>query len=141
MKKIINSIKVSMLTAAILAVSFPAFAYASTYAYVSQSGQMNTVVADTPERAILTAPDIAIHSGVILVNSSTGVVLGANFSTTYNTKTYAYVNHAGTVMAISAGSSADAFAKALDISNNSGVILLSNTSGNDGVVGNHVSGI
>lgn len=141
MKKIIkNSIKASVLAAVILAVGFPAFSYASTYAYVNQSGQVNTVIADTSAGAIAAAPGISLHSGVMLV-SSTGVVLGTNTSATYGVKTYAYVNQAGTVIAISADSSALAFASAFGIDENSGVMLLSNTSGNNGVVGDHVSGM
>lgn len=141
MKNIKNSIKASVLTAVILAMGFPAFSYASTYAYVNQSGQVNTVVADTPSIAIAIAPSIASNSGVMLVNGSTGAVLGTNTSATYGVTTYAYVNQAGTVIAISADSSALAFASAFGISENSGVMLLSNTSGNNGVVGDHVSGI
>lgn len=130
-----------MLTAVILAVGFPAFSYASTYAYVNQSGQVNTVVADTGASAILNAPDISLHSGVMLMSNSTGAVLGANTSTIYGATTYAYVNQTGTVVTISADSSAIAFANAFGIDENSGVMLLSNTSGNNGVVGDNVSGM
>lgn len=131
-----------MVVATILAFSFPAFSYAATYMYVNQSGQVNTVVADSPSMAMTTAPGIAMHSGVALL-SNTGVVLGTNTSTptTYNTMTYAYVNQAGTVMTISANSPAAAFANAPGIDASSGVMLLSNTSGNNGIVGNYVSGI
>ena len=140
-KNIINSIKASVLAAAIFAAGFPAFAFASTYAYVNQFGQMSTIVADTSAGAIASAPDISAHSGVMLVSGSTGAVLGANTSTVYSTATYAYVNQAGTVIAISAGSPAIAFANAFGIDENSGVMLLSNTSGNNGVVGDQVSGM
>lgn len=140
-KNIVNSIKASILTAVILAVGFPAFSYASTYAYVNQSGQVNTVVADTGASAILNAPDISLHSGVMLMSNSTGAVLGANTSTIYGATTYAYVNQTGTVVTISADSSAIAFANAFGIDENSGVMLLSNTSGNNGVVGDNVSGM
>jgi len=140
-KNITNSIKASLLTAVILAMGFPAFSYASTYAYVNQSGQVNTVVADTPSIAIAIAPGIASNSGVALMSSSAGAVLGASTPITYGTATYAYVNQAGTVIAISANSSAMAFANAVNIGDNSGVMLLSNISGNNGVVGDHVSGM
>jgi len=132
-----------MLTLAIVAMSFPAFSYASTYAYVNQFGQLNTVVADTPTSAIAIAPGISVHSGVMLVvNGSTGAVLGANTSpVVYGSSTYAYVNQAGTVIAISANSSTIAFANAVGIDENSGVMLLSNTSGNNGVVGDQVLGM
>ncbi len=137
MKKITNYMKALVLTATVLAVGFPTFSYAATYAYVNQSGQVNTVVASTPAQAIALAYNISAHSGVMLIDGSTGAVLGA----TYGTATYAYVNQAGTVIAISANSSADAFAKAIGIDENSGVMLLNNTSGNNGVVGDNVSGM
>ena len=136
-----NSIKTSILIAVILVAGFPAFSYASTYAYVNQSGQMNTIVADNSASAILNTPGISAHSGVMLVNGSTGAVIGPSTSVTYGTATYAYVNQAGTVIAISANSPATAFANAFGIGENSGVMLLSNTSGNNGVVGDQVSGM
>lgn len=141
MKNIKNSIKASVLAATILAMGLPALSYASTYAYVNQSGQVNTVVADTPGIAIAIAPGISLHSGVVLMSNSTGAVLGANTFTTYGTATYAYVNQSGTVISLSADSSAIAFANAFGIDENSGVMLLSNTSGNNGVVGDHVYGM
>jgi len=141
-KNIINPIKALVLTAIILAAGFPAFSYASTYAYVNQYGQMNTVVADTAAIAIAIAPGISVHSGVMLVNGSTGAVLGANTSATYGALTYAYVNQAGTVIAISADTSAIAFANAFGIDENSGVILLNNLiSANNSIVGDHVYGM
>lgn len=138
-KNIKNTIGASVFAAVILALGFPAFSFASTYQYVNQSGQLSAVIADTGEGAIAIAPGISAHSGVILVsgNGSTGAVLGA----TYGTATYAYVNQSGTVIAISADSSAIAFANAFGIDENSGVMLLSNTSGNNGVVGDYVSGM
>jgi hypothetical protein len=140
-KYITNSLKATLLTAIILAMGFPAFSYAATYAYVNQFGQINTVVADTPSIAIAIAPGIASNSGVDLLSNFSGTVLGATTSATYNVKTFAYVNQVGTVIAISAESSAMAFAKAFDIGDHSGVMLLSNTSGNNGIVGDHVYGM
>jgi len=142
-KNIKNSIKASALTVAILAMILPAFSYAATYAYVSQSGQVNTVVANTSASALMNAPNISLHSGVMLVstNGGTGAVLGANTTTTYGTRTYAYVNQSGVVITISADSSAMAFANAVNIDENSGIMLLNNTSGNNGVVGDYVPGV
>lgn len=140
-KYIINYVRASMFMAAILTMGFPALSYASTYAYVNQSGQVNTVVADTAAGAIATAPGISANSGVMLVANSTGAVLGANTSNTYGVTTYAYVNQDGTVVTVSANTSALAFANSFNIGDNSGVMLLSNTSGNNGVVGDHVSGM
>jgi hypothetical protein len=138
---IVNSVKVSVLTATILAMGFPIFSSAATYAYVNQSGQTNTVVASSPTEAIATASGISSHSGVMLVESSTGAVLGANTETTSGMGTYAYVNQAGTVITVKANSSAMAFSIAYGIDENSGVVLLSNTSSDNGIAGDYVSGV
>ncbi len=47
----------------------PAISYAATFAYVNTSGDVATVTANDPMTAIATAPNIAIHSGVLLLNS------------------------------------------------------------------------
>ncbi len=142
--------KTTVIMAAMLILAMPAISFAATYMYVTQSGQVNTVIADSPAMAIANAPGIAAHSGVAIVSNS-GDVLGAttlvtNFPVvttpvTYGVMTYAYVNQAGTVVTISANSSAAAYANAVGIDESSGVMLLSNTSGNNGVVGDHVSGV
>ena len=44
--------------------------YAATYAYVNSTGDVRTTEASTPEQAIMTAPGIGIHSGVILVDDA-----------------------------------------------------------------------
>ena len=57
-----------IVAAAVLVVS-PSVSFAATYAYVNASGNVNTVVADNPNTAIATAPNISTHSGVMLLNS------------------------------------------------------------------------
>jgi hypothetical protein len=139
-----NIKKTSMFMVAMLIMGFPALSYGATYMYVNNAGQVNTVIADSPAMAIATAPGIAPHSGVALV-SNTGVIpvtpTPVTPPVTYNVMTYAYVNTSGIVVTISANSAASAYANAVNIAPHSGVMLLSNTSGNSGVVGDHVSGV
>lgn len=54
----------------------PALAFAATYAYVNQTGEVRTVVADNPMTAIMIAPSIDEHSGVMLLMSPTDGVVG-----------------------------------------------------------------
>jgi hypothetical protein len=54
-------------TLALIAV--PAFSQAATYAYVNQNGDVSSVVANDPLTAIAIAPNRAMHSGVILLDS------------------------------------------------------------------------
>lgn len=51
--------------------SVPVFASAASFAYVNRSGEVSMVTATTPEDAIRTAPLIAEHSGVMLLQSQT----------------------------------------------------------------------
>jgi len=61
----------SMLIGASMLATFalPAAALAATYQYVNTSGQIMTETA-VNEQAALTAPDIAAHSGVILIEDT-----------------------------------------------------------------------
>lgn len=54
---------------AFLVLSVPVLSYAATFAYVSQTGEVRTVVADTPYSAMAIAPNIDEHSGVLLLDS------------------------------------------------------------------------
>lgn len=48
----------------------PALTYAQMYAYVDQAGDVRTVDAATAEAALMTAPSIDEHSGVMILDSS-----------------------------------------------------------------------
>lgn len=120
-----------------LAISIlPAIAFASTYQYVDNSGNLRTVEANSPTQALATAPNIASHSGVML--ASQGIVAGATVvvvptGTTITTVTptntaglfhYQYVNTSGNLQSVWANNSAVAIALAANIAYNSGVMLV-----------------
>lgn len=48
----------------------PTLSFAATYAYVNQSGDVATVVANDPNTAIATAPNRAMTSGVLLLKTA-----------------------------------------------------------------------
>lgn len=53
----------------VLAMAVPTLAYAATYAYVNQSGEVSTVTANDPTTAMRIAPSIDEHSGVMLLDT------------------------------------------------------------------------
>lgn len=64
------------LVAMVLAImSFPSFASAATYAFVDQSSNVRSIVADTWQTAIASAPNIHINSGVMLLNGLNNGIL------------------------------------------------------------------
>ena len=62
--------------AAAAAVIVPGISMAATFAYVNQQGEVMTVESATPMQALVSAPGIDEHSGVLLVDdaSDAGVV-------------------------------------------------------------------
>lgn len=68
-----NKIKVFLGTgvaiATLLIIGAPLSAFAATYAYVDTNGEVKMVIASNPTIAIDTAPNRAVHSGVILLSS------------------------------------------------------------------------
>ena len=55
---------------ALIALSVPVFATAATYAYVDATGEVRSVTANDWMTAIATAPNIALTSGVYMLNSA-----------------------------------------------------------------------
>jgi len=51
-------------------VAVPGVSLAATYAYVNEAGEVMTTSATTPNEAIITAPNISTHSGVLLIEDS-----------------------------------------------------------------------
>lgn len=100
------------------------FANAATYEYIDSSGNTKTTTANTGSEALLNAPNLAVNSGVILVDQ--------NNNTTYtyqssNATQYGYVNSSGVITSITANTATQALANAINISAHSGVILLNST--------------
>lgn len=65
-----------ILALAAVAVALPGFASAATYAYVNTAGEVMTMDAATAEAALTTAPNLHVHSGVMLVGSDDSDVIG-----------------------------------------------------------------
>jgi hypothetical protein len=61
----------AFILAAVILMSIPALSFAATFAYVNTVGEVRTVTADTPQAALMTAPSIHMHSGVLLLDSPT----------------------------------------------------------------------
>ncbi len=57
------------LAVAFALMTLPMFASAATYAYVDATGEVKPVLADTWQEAIAKAPNIHMHSGVMLLDS------------------------------------------------------------------------
>lgn len=61
--------------------TIPAAAFAATFAYVDQAGDVRTVTADNAQAALLTAPSIDEHSGVMIIDSADDAgIIGNNVS-------------------------------------------------------------
>ena len=58
-----------LVASSIFAMAIPGFAHAATYAYVNKSGEVSTVTADNATTALMTAFNIHINSGVMLLIS------------------------------------------------------------------------
>ncbi len=54
---------------ALAVIIIPGLTHAATYAYVNQAGEVSSVQATDPMTAIDTAPNRAVHSGVLLLSS------------------------------------------------------------------------
>jgi len=64
-----NKILLSLASTA-LVLAAPAAAFASTFAYVNSNGEVMTVEAASAAQALVTAPNIDIHSGVMIMDSA-----------------------------------------------------------------------
>lgn len=62
-------------------VAVPGVSVAATYAYVNTAGEVMTTEAATPDAAIMGAPGIHMHSGVLLMDSAADMeVVGESVS-------------------------------------------------------------
>ena len=94
------------------------FAYANTYQYINTSGQLASVVANTPAEALATAYQRASNSGVMLVGG--GGVMGGG----QGMYTYQYINTSGQIATVMAHTPEEALRTAYQRAVHSGVMLL-----------------
>jgi hypothetical protein len=64
------------ITALAAFVALPAASFAQTFAYVNTSGEVTSMEATDAQTALMTAPNIATHSGVILLQSDDNGLVG-----------------------------------------------------------------
>jgi hypothetical protein len=69
-----------IITSGVFALALPSFAHAATYAFVNTSGEVNAVVANDPTSALMTAFNISLHSGVLLLSNQTDSILNGGVS-------------------------------------------------------------
>ena len=72
--------KVLGIAALAAALALPAATFAQTFAYVNTSGEVATVDAADANTALRTAPNISLHSGVIMLQSSSDSIVGDSVS-------------------------------------------------------------
>ncbi len=68
----------ALASSSLLAVALPSFAHAATFAYVNTAGEVNAVVANTWMEAIANAPNIHVHSGVMLLTNPSDSILNTS---------------------------------------------------------------
>ena len=64
------------IAAAAAALALPAATFAQTFAYVNTSGEVTTVEATDANTALMTAPNISLHSGVMLLEDDNDIIVG-----------------------------------------------------------------
>jgi len=107
--------------------TFSLEALAATYQYVNTTGNIQIVEAVNASQALVIAPNIALHSGVMLYSSSPIELTYVNNNNdgalaTVPYLTYQYINTLGNVQAVMASDSTQAFSLATNIALHSGVI-------------------
>lgn len=113
---------------AFLALVQGTIASAATYLYVTTSGDLSAVEADSAMEAINTAPNIASNSGVIMMDNyqalgDDSTTASADVDTNSDDDTYAYVDQEGDVEYVEADSDSEALAESdNDAAHDSGVL-------------------
>ncbi len=98
------------------ALLFPIASIAAAYEYVNTNGNLETVVANDPSQALVTAPDIAPTSGVMLTSDPPATISS-------DPTAYDYVNTSGSLESEVASSPIQALEQPTDKAPTSGVIL------------------
>lgn len=106
-----------------LMLAFSSNAIAYTYQYINTSGNIASVEAESTSQALITAPNIDPHSGVMLYSLATAVPAKIiDNSQTLPYVTYKYVNTTGQIQTVVASSADQAFSLATNIAPTSGVM-------------------
>jgi len=66
-----------LLASGLFIMALPTFAHAATYAYVDSAMEVKSVTAVDWQTALATAPNIHIHSGVVLLTSLLNPLVGS----------------------------------------------------------------
>lgn len=72
--------KVLGIAAVAAALALPAATFAQTFAYVNTAGEVTTTDAADANTALRTAPNISLHSGVMLLQNSNDGIVGDSVS-------------------------------------------------------------
>ena len=127
-KRYLMDISVALIALLVASLLAGTVAFAQTYLYVNEQGQLEVEVAETPTEAIQNADNIMHDSGVILAKKYYNLADGSsNFGTGGpGDEIYAYVALDGDLAFISTNSPEEAMASATDIAVDSGVMLATN---------------
>ncbi|HLP43800.1 MAG TPA: hypothetical protein VK145_00805 [Candidatus Nanoarchaeia archaeon] len=109
------------LFATLLFAALPHISRAATYACVNTSGSTAYVGADSSSDAFANSTNIASNSGVMFIGAEGVIITNTNQAPTTG---YLYVNTSGVVTNVSADSSVEAFKDSVNISSNSGVMVI-----------------
>lgn len=122
-----NITKIILTLAVFSILVIPAVSMATTYQYISTRGDILSLLASSPQVALATAPNLALHSGVKSVgvdgpigDSKVVVNTPVNTSTTF----YQYIDINGNVRSINASNATVALNTAPNLGVHSGVILV-----------------
>jgi len=105
----------------------PAVSLANTYQYVDSGGVLRSMQANSAVQALATAPNIGLHSGVVLVTIGGTGTGGSYESVTTGNTFYQFIDRNGKIQSVNAASASIALASAPNIAPNSGVILVTNS--------------
>lgn len=113
---------------AIAMFALPAVSLANTYQFVDTSSELQSMGADSFAMALATAPELGVHSGVILVNEGGigGLVLSADYSSdnSGSDNYYQFIDTSGNLQGLWAPNSSVALNTAYQLGVHSGVILV-----------------
>jgi len=69
---------IGLVASGLFVMALPTFAHAATYAYVDASMEIKAITANDWQTALATAPNIHIHSGVVLLVSQLSGMVGSS---------------------------------------------------------------